>query len=832
MTLGASAAVLTPEQALNRAQKGMFKAPAALMVENVSPVFTVKTQSDEAAVYVFASNDSDGYVLLSADDVATPILGYSDEGKFDPSDMPPQMKWWLGEYSKEIEYARQNRLPSSGSYEAPADWTVIEPMIKTKWDQNAPYNDECPEYKGKKCYTGCVATAMAQVMNYHQYPEIGEGRANYSVSGLGRLTMSFSSQKFDWENMLDTYDAGYYTEAQGAAVAYLMKSCGYGVEMSYGTSASGAQSVKIASALTKFFKYDENIRYVFRMVYSSTEWNTMIYENLKNVGPVIYDGNSPEGGHSFVCDGYDGRGYFHFNWGWSGAGDGYFMLNALNPLTQGIGGYGGGYNSSQDAVLGIQMPTGEPVIANSNCLLQYGALRGEASGMNISMTMVDWNPTGYGNFGTERFKCTIGCIIDPVDGTVGETVYQPVSNSAEFPISVAAYYLVTDTNPLVVQVPSTLPDGKYKMTLASKESSSEEWIPTMPPYGYPNYFYVEKTGSNITVTNVDVPQIVVEDLALESECYYSYLSKLKIKLNNPTEFELTQPICPVLIKDGEQVFIGDSKLFTLAPGETVEEDWYVGFTLQNGMTAPVAGESVAYVLGAYNPDIKFMYGEYGNVEMQRLRTRNNIRSRNLTILNGTEEGDENEGIYYTVSDAENIEIEQMVEVITGYFAYPLMVRIYVEDEANPGYLKFEMEQSFNDIMFIKSGETGTTKAVVEFPEAREGQLYYMRTFYVAGYSANQLGTVRFKYITTGVDQVKQDNGIRLIVDRYADELFVESNEGIHDVQLCRADGTLIKSNVSISGNGAEVMLPQGVKGIVIVRISDNTGHIRSYKVAL
>ena len=312
----AQAKVLTPDEALQRAagNSGMQKA-IGKSVSDSRLMYTLRAE-DQPALYVFdKSSENTGYLVLSADDMAYPVLGYADKGDFDPDNMPEAMKWWLQQYADQIAYARKNAGKPVMTTAKDDNREPIAPQIKTEWDQVEPYNNQCPSYSGIRTYTGCVATAIAQVMKYWEYPERGKGTISYTASSIQkRLSMNFAAKAFDWGNMLLRYDEGKYTDEQAAAVAYLMKACGYAVKMDYGTDSSGALAMNIANALEKYFSYDGNIDYQLRQLYSSTEWADMMYENLRDVGPVIYGGGSMiGGGHSVICDGYSQDGYFHFN---------------------------------------------------------------------------------------------------------------------------------------------------------------------------------------------------------------------------------------------------------------------------------------------------------------------------------------------------------------------------------------------------------------------------------------------------------------------------------------------------------------------------------------
>lgn len=360
---------LTPEQALARVLKtsSASKMKKTVRTDETKLAFTATESEADATpmVYVFSKGTDNGYIVAAADDRFPALLGFSDSGSFSDSEMPPAMKWWLSEYAKEMSAAIANDKNGAlrmADLEEETERDMIEPLVKAKWNQSAPYNGLSPKLGSSETVTGCVATALAQVMHYHKWPAVGEGSNSYvwqptTTSAAKTLSLDFSTQNFDWDNMLDEYVSGKYTTEQSNAVAQLMYACGIAVDMTYNTSASGgssAQSYKQHLALANYFKYSSDIRYKERAYSTSQEFEDIIYDNLKRDLPVLYHGRSSGGGHSFVCDGYAGDHYFHFNWGWGGSSDGYFLLHRLNPKDLGIGaGSGGGYNESQGITYNI-----------------------------------------------------------------------------------------------------------------------------------------------------------------------------------------------------------------------------------------------------------------------------------------------------------------------------------------------------------------------------------------------------------------------------------------------------------------------------------------------
>lgn len=377
-------ATLSKEQAFQRAissagDKATHSIRARMASSAPECVLTLDAVLDgehTPALYVFSATDASSFLIAGADDRIRPLLAYSDESGFDPATIPPQMKWWLGEYVREINYAlarptSDNLLrinasdadhlatvpqaaPFDGFRRTSARFAPIEPLVSSKWDQGSPYNNSCPTIKTKRCYTGCVATAMAQVMNYHNWPLKGKGSHSYTT-WTSKLSVSFDYEAttFDWANMRDTYNNLSSNDSKNA-VATLMLAAGVSVDMDYGTESSGAQSSAVRAGMIEYLDYTENTLYYTRAGISNSQWDALVYGALEAGFPVLYTGAGAGGGHAFVCDGYNDAGLFHINWGWGGYQDGYFALNALDPDGLGTGGgTGGGFNYYQDITVAV-----------------------------------------------------------------------------------------------------------------------------------------------------------------------------------------------------------------------------------------------------------------------------------------------------------------------------------------------------------------------------------------------------------------------------------------------------------------------------------------------
>ena len=303
--------------------------------------FSSQTASlQELGFYVFNDVANHRFVIVSGDKRQYETLGSSDYCVFDPENVPCGLQTFLEQYAKEYAYLQRTPVDENSTSTEPVNrraYSNVSPLIKTKWGQGSPYNDQCPYAKGTRCVTGCVATAMAQVMNYYQFPERGEGVVK-RIPGQNYLSsdaLDLSAKAFDWNSMqgLQKITSSSSSSAK-SAVAYLMKACGYAVKMNYGTSAQGGSGAYAGSfvvpALTRYFGYKTTAVVRERSDYYSS-WESMIQEELSNGRPIIYCGYGT-GGHCFILDGYQSStGKYYFNWGWNGSYDGAFYFSSLRP---------------------------------------------------------------------------------------------------------------------------------------------------------------------------------------------------------------------------------------------------------------------------------------------------------------------------------------------------------------------------------------------------------------------------------------------------------------------------------------------------------------------
>lgn len=332
--------------------------------------------SDGAPIYyVFNVNNNQGFVIVTGDDLVQPIIGYSTESTYTLNNLPPQLAKWMEDVKKEVLYVKENVNETTELitaqwhdyyYNVAPSWergtSAVNPLLQVKWNQAPNENGLCPfdNQYNDRTVTGCVATAMAQIMKYWAYPAQGTGFHSYNSQNYGTLSANFGNATYNWANMPNILNS------PNNDVATIMFHCGVAVEMSYGVAQTGGSGAYVASALSPiqhcseygyktYFGYDPaTVQGVVRQNYTETNWKNLMKAELDNSRPLQYAGSGNGGGHTWVCDGYDNNDFLHMNWGWGGNSDGYFSVNNLDPSSLGAGGGTGGFNGSQHAVIGIK----------------------------------------------------------------------------------------------------------------------------------------------------------------------------------------------------------------------------------------------------------------------------------------------------------------------------------------------------------------------------------------------------------------------------------------------------------------------------------------------
>ncbi len=482
--MGMNAALRTPADALRIASDFVSNSEAVLQRSgptakrsnsaiDQSPITNHQLHIADSSAAYFAVNTESGFVLVGADERLPEVLGYGDNGAFDADNLSPEFRYWMQCYEEEMAQikAEDKQLTVSGPRKAPS---AISPLMTSKWNQSAPYNNYAPMYSETgRCVTGCVATAMAQVMYYHKHPAQGTGSHSYlwictepeESTATATLSANFGQTTYRWSDMLDSYK-GYATSEQEDAVATLMYHCGVSIDMGYGSS-SGAYTDKVPVALKNYFGYDANYQRIQKIMYPADSLNAIIYSELAARRPVIVSGSNDEGGHAFVCDGADNRGYFHINWGWGGNNDGYYLLTALNPgKSQGIGGTTKGYNQSTAFFIGLQpAKTGTPKAIPQMATTSF-SISSESSESFTRTTAFSVSIARLQNYGLTNFSGSYGVALYDEDETQLVAVLKQENNYS----LKAGYFRTTAATLSSITIPNTVPAGNYHLCAVYKDA--------------------------------------------------------------------------------------------------------------------------------------------------------------------------------------------------------------------------------------------------------------------------------------------------------------------------------------------------------------------------
>lgn len=490
--VAAIAGPVTPQQARQKALQFMNKdgkrtVRAVKMAGNMS-----KGAANNAAAlqdyYIFNAEESNSFVIISGEDRLPDVFGYGENGCLDTESMPENMKTVLGMYARLVKHVAsmpEDCTPRNIPLAARQAKGEITKLLKSQWSQEYPYNSLCPYDGYKRSATGCAATSMAQVMYYHKWPEAEcEPIPGYYSRALEKNLDGLDGTTFKWNKMKDTY--GWYDTDTEKSVATLMQYCGYSIEMSYSSQGSGAFSFMQPYALKKYFGYDKRTRTLYRDNFPLDVWNNIIYNELAEGRPVVYSGLTPkQEGHSFVIDGYRSiDGFYHVNWGWNGTSDGYFDITILNPentTSTGSASTDDGFSIGQDAIIGMQKPTGEQGMLEAYLNADILSLRNNI----LECTFGNYSPE------SNTFDFGIGCY-----GNDGNIVALQTESNNDF--KRLTYVKSVKFN--LASIIST--PGKYKVFPISKLSSEQEW----QPGDAADYIYAEATlDANGNLTSVMYP---------------------------------------------------------------------------------------------------------------------------------------------------------------------------------------------------------------------------------------------------------------------------------------------------------------------------------------
>ncbi len=803
------------------------------MYKSVELTQVTNRSVDNQHFYVFNLNDNQGWVLVADNDRCIPILGYSKSGEFVTDNLPANIEDWLTGISSEIQYIIDNDIVTDEK--TTSLWKelfsgistefinrgekVVNPLVQTRWNQAPYYNDHCPydNQYGERTVTGCVATAMAQVLKYWNYPEVGSGSHSYSTSSYGTLYANFGGTQYAWNNMPNR------VTSPNNAVATLMYHCGVSVDMSYGVAETGGSGAYVISSYTNsencaefafknYFGYKSSAHGEMKDNTSDSQWKNMLRTDLNASRPLVYAGFG-NGGHCFVCDGYDNSDMFHFNWGWDGQNDGFYSLSALNPGSGGAGGGSYSFTNNQQAIFGLE-PTqsggggGGGSSANADLRL-YSELSVESqiwfgSDITVTASIGNWGETAFsGSFCAAAFDAD-GNFIDFID-TKSVNLQGGFYNDYEF-----------TTTGNIVFVP-----GQYRVALFYKTNEGD-WT-------------IIDDGS---YNNIGAFQIYYED-DIETYSDFTILSD-----NGQLIQGSTARINVDLANTGSNTFYGNVRVnLSTLNGEWVQnieiknisDGLGSGYHFTNGLT--FEGEITAepgtyhmelayynngwYYAGAYYhsnpitvvveaPEINADQYEVNNTLAQAYKLELSNWSNNQTAVSTTGSNLHvgNDIDYYKV------------ELPTGR-SYTINARLHDSYASGNG-------QSYTvDAMFAYSTDGQTFSAGIddvmdESISFNGGTIYFGVTPYFSGMSGTYLLEIAISIGGFGTDENYASNFI-LYPNPVKDILHIKC-DNMQQYDVFSLDGKLIKS-LQRNNNEAVIDFSDLERGIYMVRITSDKGIV-------
>lgn len=543
LTAGCSVAfadVISEDQALANAGNFIEQSSAQTPMRRLAgkkPMLTKALQ--ERGFYAFNINDNEGYIITSGSDRTQPVLGYSDHGSIDPQNMPEPLKYWLESINTAVENIEagipQAKAIKENNIARVADKKAIAPLVKCQWNQGEPYNLLTPSYTDQNngsyhehSATGCVATATSQIMYYWKWPQEACAEIpsyEYNWSGNKKWTNKLPSITFNWDAMKDTYGNNDSEESK-QAVAQLMLYAGHGMKSGY-AGATGATSGNALNALKNYFDYNKQAYNTYHLNYTFQEWEDLFYNELAAGRPILMGADNYErtGGHEFVCDGYDGNGLYHINWGWGGWDDGYFVLTVMAPDNQGIGGStdANGYSMGQNICVNLcpsNVPKTEEEVRAAISALYCGQSKIAAADngtFTLSFTYT------LRTILKESYSIQHAFRIVAEDGTV---VRDELVKSARIMSPSERYANNSGTCKLLLQ------DGTYKLMGISRMVGLEDWY--YDDNSDKNYIELVVSGNEMTVTVKpgQGSKLVVNSLRLEGASVSGQWQKVVYNITN------------------------------------------------------------------------------------------------------------------------------------------------------------------------------------------------------------------------------------------------------------------------------------------------------------
>lgn len=740
-------------------------------------------------------------VIVSGDDRTVPVLGYFDSASLNSEVMPDGLRYLLDLYENEIRFMRESGAGGNPVKARREAGTAVSPLLgNITWDQTDPYNLLCPTYFGnKRSATGCAATALSQILGYWKWPLRGSGSVSYTPSTLPEKTIEvdFTQSVYDWEKIKPYYRGGE-TEEERLSVARLCFDAGAAMHMEYGEQ-SGALPEYGPFALTANFGYDGDLQMHYRQYFGLKQWEDLLHQELIQQRPVLFTGFSSTGGHTFVIDGCDGNGYFHVNWGWSGMSNGYFLLSALTPDTQGTGGSNGGFNYRQVAVTGIR-PDGRTADAGQVPeIISNEPIRARDNDIDIADAVVDFRLGGkIENKGWKNETVDFAMALCTADGSEVMKVFPGKDN-----VAIESGKFVIGQDFKNIDLTATEP-GTYLVMPLVRIHGRSDWSPVRPvAYNVPNYSIMTVKDGMVTFADASPYSIKAREFELHTPLMRALMSGASAEIYNDGDTDYNGEVMLTLLSaDGNIIReTGEKSLVNIKPGESVKIEFHDAFSSDAGEYQLVPADNTGKRL--CEPISVNLLSEPGGFSL--------LKAANQLAL----------------ADAENVDKQDIrisADILATEYPFGGHVYVYIYDKNREKILG-----CLHPVYaFIPEGETAKIDFSGVMENGLDGETY--TAVLVNGLTSTfiqprDMASCSFRLKgNSGVDDVSGE----ILSITFTHGMVTAKGQGNVSLTLRSVDGSL--TGRATAYGSASIEIP--ARGVVIATATDESGHTVTKKIIL
>lgn len=759
--ISVNAKQLSASKALARVKSNMVELQAGNSRSAGMTLAGSATVDGVTAAYYFRNNASGEFMVVSADDEQEALLGYAQSST--SGSVPPALAKMVEFFGKEQSSAKEVEAESrSGrTYEMRRD---IEPLLNTVWGQGYPFNMYAPIVDGVQTPSGCVATVIAQCMRHQSWPAKGKSKVSYYATSTTaqtprkKITMSFDTVNFAWDEILDSYRSGY-TPAQAEAAGAALRAVGAGLKTTYAPGASSSSLMTAAVSLIKYFDYAESVCYYERDYFEYDQWESKIYNELRAGYPVPYSACNASEGHAFLIDGYRQGGYFHVLWGWDGAFDGWYKLTSLNPKANSVRYTSSTYDTAQTIITGMR-PSTEEVKSSIYLRVAGNFSAKQTNNQRVSgSSVVFQGQNGIFSMGYSKATVTLGVRLTDSEGNISYCKAAGTNTFSQY--SAVQTYSVPQS-----EFPKS---GTYEVSPVFMDSDGD-WEEVCMPLNKIRSIYLTASADELVFTTAGkMPNLTVSAPELASPVMIGANYSMSASISNSGE-EFMDKVYPVVVKNGAVVAKGTGVVVNVCEDET---DTFTFTGTMTSISSANAADGACSVALA-----KVVDSQYEIISPLVSATVGQPKSSNVSVSASAVSVDGMEGEYSTSSSPINVYGNQVsmsfeVSCHEGYFGQNVGVYVYKANLPNASVLSIG-----DKFVGVEEGQSKNASFEVDITGLEPGQTYMVEPWSsVSGKLSSQ--PTYFRIGVAGVDSVEADSEvIAREVYNYAGQYMGTSEEGL------------------------------------------------------